>query len=1322
MINPVTTYRIQFHKGFNFCAFRGIIPYLQQLGIATIYASPIFKAVPGSVHGYDVVDPNVINPEIGTIEELYDISKELKERGMFWVQDIVPNHMAYHYLNPWLSDVLLNGKKSKYAEYFDINWNRDEKLMAPFLGSSFEDAINNREIQLIVKNEKYYLKYHDSLFPAKADRVDQQTLHRINSDANRLTDVCMQQAYKFCHWKETDSKINYRRFFTINGLISINIQHKNVFDDYHSLTLKLLHEKVFDCLRIDHVDGLFDPTKYLQQLRHATGNDIFIIVEKILERDEKLPENWPIQGSTGYDFLAQVNNLFTNTEHEEVLSNFYQETTHTKPASQQIAEKKGDILLHHMAGDLENLTRLFFDLKLTDEKLPQEEIKETIGSFLIHCPVYRLYGNSFPLRNDESVQVQKIFEEIRKKKSSKAVAALENIFIKYPLTENDRFCKRVAMFYQRCMQFTGPVMAKGVEDTLMYTYNSFIAHNEVGDSPNAFGITRDHFHRLMKMRQRNLPLSINATSTHDTKRGEDVRARLNVLSDVAEEWISIVRQWQHINQDLKNNNFPDANDEYLIYQSLVGSYPLWGGDRKVFLNRFQEYLTKALREAKTHSNWANLNEEYEKAANDFAAALLDENRSFWKSFSSFLNRIADHGIVNSLSQVILKFTCPGVPDIYQGSEDWDFSFVDPDNRRLVDFKSRCEKLNASEQASIFDLWNDWHNGAVKQRLIKTLCELRKQYPELWTEGEYVPLKTSGKFRNNVGAFARIDRGTVFIIALPLHTAELCSDNNILQINWGDTAVKLPPNVDKRLANIFTGTTADYTDRIDVANFFNRFPAIILNGAECRNRGAGILLHVTSLPSPFGIGDIGPTAKKFVNSLHAARQQYWQMLPINPTEEGQAFSPYSATSGMAGYPLLISPDLLVRDGLLSEADLKYLPGTDTADFAAVANLKTELFDVAYNNFSSHPQENFERFCKEENYWLHDFALYTLLKSRFKLPWYEWPDEYKLRKTGVLESLVNDEELKRIKWLQFIFFRQWNDLKTHCNEQKIKLIGDLPFYVSYDSADVWANREIFAVDETGERTGLAGVPPDAFSVDGQLWGMPVYCWSTLKKQNYAWWKRRIRKNLELFDIIRIDHFRAFVEYWEVPPGAQTAKNGRWETGPGEDFFHHIKKDFPALPFIAEDLGDVDDKVFALRDAFGLPGMKVLQFAFGEDLPKSLHIPHHHAFNFVVYTGTHDNNTSRGWFTKDADDGTKKRLQRYLFKDVSEVNIAETMIKTAYSSVASIAIIPMQDILNLDQSARMNTPASVENNWTWRMKQDAFCSQLQTMLKEWTQLFGR
>ncbi|HEU4472491.1 MAG TPA: malto-oligosyltrehalose synthase, partial [Flavisolibacter sp.] len=1166
-------------------------------------------------------------------------------------------------------------------------------------------------------------------------------LEKVNSDPALLKEVEQQQVYRLCHWQETDRQINYRRFFTVNGLICLNIQDPHVFDSYHQLTRELLQKGVFQGLRIDHIDGLYEPAAYLNRLRNMAGEEVPVVVEKILEPGESLPSDWPVQGNTGYDFLSLVNNLLTNSRSERAFTKFYRKlVADSRTVMEQLHEKKAYILNTHMAGELNNLYRMLRQLNLIDKRafsyVRGEDLKDALGEFLVRCPVYRFYGESFPLQGEEAEAVHYILDEVRRTNGElrRAVDLLEQLLLYLPASAGEEDCARIAGFYRRCMQFTGPLMAKGMEDTLMYTYHRFIGHNEVGDSPEAFGISTDEFHRAMAERQQRWPFSLNATATHDTKRGEDVRARLNVLTDLDAAWIEAVNEWTKLNAPLREENGPDANDEYFVYQTIAGTFPMPGEHMEDFPDRLKAYLQKALREAKTNTNWTSPNEAYESSVINFALSLLNEEKPFRQSFDPLIREVSEHGIINSLSQVMLKFTCPGIPDVYQGCELWDLSLVDPDNRRPVDYEKRQQWLEELEGGpDPAQLWEHRHNGKIKLWLVNILASLRQQYPQLFTAGEYIPLQVEGEYGRHVMAFARSYRQQVLVVAIPLHTAILSREQAaaLEKIDWKDTFIHLPEGTAAGWNHALSGMAVN-GHTLKVSEIFSSLPLALLKGQRLTTeRGAGILMHLSSLPSAFGIGDMGPEARAFADFLSRSRQKYWQLLPINPTEEGQGHSPYSATSSRAGNILFISPELLQKEGWLDAetVDASRLRQEGIVNYAEAARLRSILFEAAWQAFKAgkgtKPDGAFEAYKQKEGEWLDDFALYSLLKEEHGgMPWYQWPDPFKFREEQALRKLQAENEavIEKIKWLQYIFDRQWNLLKMHCNNQGIRLIGDLPFYVSYDSADVWSHRRLFALDESGAPIGMAGVPPDAFSADGQLWGMPVYNWQAMEEEQYAWWIARLKKNCDQFDLVRLDHFRAFAAYWEVPAGESTARNGQWKQGPGEAFFQAIEKALGELPFIAEDLGEIDEPVYRLRDAFRLPGMKVLQFAFGPDMPSSVHTPHNFEKNFVVYTGTHDNNTTRGWFTRDADVRSRLALEQYVGRPLSSAEVSLVLARMAYGSVAAMAILPVQDLLNLDERARMNTPASASNNWAWRLYPMQLDGTAEENLKKWTRLYNR
>jgi 4-alpha-glucanotransferase len=491
------------------------------------------------------------------------------------------------------------------------------------------------------------------------------------------------------------------------------------------------------------------------------------------------------------------------------------------------------------------------------------------------------------------------------------------------------------------------------------------------------------------------------------------------------------------------------------------------------------------------------------------------------------------------------------------------------------------------------------------------------------------------------------------------------------------------------------------------------------------RSSGILVHPTSLPGPYGIGDLGPAALAWVDALVRAKQSWWQILPLGPTGYGD--SPYQCFSAFAGNPNLVSPDLLVQDGLLRKQDVASglsFP-EDSVDYGAVIAFKTRILNAAWRNFragSSAPlRPLFEKFCRENARWLDDFGLFMALKdSQRGAGWQEWPRGLRLRRPQALEAARQQfsDGIGSHKFRQFLFFSQWRRLKTYAHEQGIRLIGDVPIFVASDSVDVWANPGLFLLDDEGQPTVVAGVPPDYFSATGQLWGNPLYNWEKLGETGYAWWLDRLRATLQQVDLVRLDHFRGFDAYWTVPAGMPTAEVGEWVKAPGADFLETVWRTLGSLPFIAEDLGIITPEVEALRERFHLPGMRILQFAFG-GAPEARFLPHNYERNTVVYTGTHDNDTTRGWYAN-LPEGEAHFMRRYLARDGS--NVAWDLIRAAWASVADYALAPLQDLLDLGSEARMNLPGRPSGNWCWRYTQSQLTESILERLGDMTELYGR
>jgi 4-alpha-glucanotransferase len=493
------------------------------------------------------------------------------------------------------------------------------------------------------------------------------------------------------------------------------------------------------------------------------------------------------------------------------------------------------------------------------------------------------------------------------------------------------------------------------------------------------------------------------------------------------------------------------------------------------------------------------------------------------------------------------------------------------------------------------------------------------------------------------------------------------------------------------------------------------------------RISGVLLHITSLPSHGGVGDFGPAAYEFVDFLAAAKQRLWQVLPLSPT--GYGSSPYSALSAFAGNPVLISLERLAGDGWISAERVAELSGSDgPADFGAAAARKLPLIEEAAANFldraNDEQRAKFQRFCQENMTWLPDYTMFNVLRQRFGyVSWNEWPAEYAQRKHDALTSALNEHgrQLAIEQAIQYFFDQQWCDLRAYCTERDIRILGDVAIFVNYDSADVWTHPELFELDEERCMIRVSGVPPDYFSAVGQRWGNPLYRWGELRERGFDWWVARIRRALTLYDMIRLDHFRGFEAYWSIAADEETAIHGQWVKAPGHELFQRLKDVFGDLPFIAEDLGLITPEVDELRERFGMPGMRILQFGFG-DRGAHIYLPHKYVPNTVAYTGTHDNDTTLGWW-KDAATGVERaNVEAYVQPIAADDEIVWAMIRTAARSVANLCIFPMQDILGLGSEARMNTPSASHGNWTWRYHRGALDPQYATRLAELMEMTDR
>ena len=827
---PVNTYRIQFNKKFTFQNLKERIPYLRYLGVDCIYASPIFKAVHGSNHGYDITDPHTINPEIGTHSQLRSLKEELRQNNIKWIQDIVPNHMAFHPSNFWLMDVLEKKKESGYYNFFDINWHHPfykGKLMAPFLGETLDDAIANDKIKLTLEDEGIHINYYDHNFPASItsykfildaantykkrvlsiinrDEEIQDNLDRFCENKKLLHEFLEQQNFQLVHWRETNKTINYRRFFTINGLICLKMEDESVFNHYHKFIYSLIKEEIIDGLRIDHIDGLLDPTTYLKRLRTALGKNIPVYVEKILEPDETLPEQWQSSGTTGYDFLSHVNRLLTQSCGIHALKECYNKIFPTKDTLVDIIiRNKLNFLETYMGGELNNLHMMLKEIN------PEIKI-DALALMLAGMPVYRIYPTEKGLTEYDK-NILKV--AAGNAQQFKPDTDIENLLLFLCNGEGEQWL----FFMQRFQQLSGPLAAKGIEDTTFYQYNLLISHNEVGDNPDLENYSKKSFTKYINLKKRPHPHALNATSTHDTKRGEDARMRINVLSEIPGKWDELVKKLNIQTSKYKINQKPDVNDEYFLYQTLIGSLPAGLIIEPDYSDRLKEYMIKVVRESKVNSNWNSPNEDYEKHLSSFVYSIL-RDEMFLEELKDFQHQVTLYGALKSISQTVLKFTLPGLSDTYQGSELWNFSFVDPDNRLPVDYDLRNSLLNKIKDATINDIEslfkNNPNTAEVKLFFTHRLMQARMKNKDLFLDGDFEEIIDDPKNETIYSFKRRLDNKEIVVV---------CGIN--CMNSFKDKKIKVKSQ--GKYQNLFSRETIEINDDLYLSNLFSEIPVAVL---------------------------------------------------------------------------------------------------------------------------------------------------------------------------------------------------------------------------------------------------------------------------------------------------------------------------------------------------------------------------------------------------------------------------------------------------------------------------------------------------------------
>ncbi len=954
---PVSTYRLQFNGQFGFSDARRIVAYLHDLGIGDIYASPYFKAAAGSLHGYDILDQNRLNPEIGTEDEYQALIDELQRWNMGQILDIVPNHMCIEGQgNAFWLDVLENGPSSVYARFFDIDWHPakkelDNKILIPILGEQYGTVLENGELLLSYGDGSFFVSYHhhrlpiipktyshilllgiDALTQQLADTdlhlqelmsivtalkhlppITEQDPERIaeryrekevvkrrlgelyqNSPAIRefidgnvaaingskglprsfdlLDALLREQVYRISHWRVATEEINYRRFFDINSLGAIRVEDPEVFEETHRLVFALVAMGKVNGLRIDHADGLRDPEEYFKRLQEGCflrlsggipgipqpGGDgeedrqaairqeytrvvaadpgfrpFYILGEKILLKAESVPESWQIFGTTGYDFAIQANGLFVDAANAKPFESLYTRFIQRHIDFQAVVyEKKKLVMYVAMSSEINMLghylNRISEQNRHTRDFTLYSLIK-SIVEVIANFPVYRTYINSLEVSERDRLYIESAIGRAKHRNPAISTSVFdfirEVLLLRFPEAMEEEHKAAWLDFVKRFQQITGPVMAKGVEDTAFYVYNRLVSLNEVGGSPERFGTPLEAFHGQNIERSRSRPLAMLATSTHDTKRGEDVRARINVLSEIPELWREGLSRWSRQNRRFKtmvnDTPAPDRNEEYFLYQTLVGTWPFCGPDHMEFTDfmlRIKAYMLKAMREAKVNTSWISPNIQHEEAVLAFIEAILTsaKHNRFINDFGLFQKVAADCGIFNSLSQTLLKITSPGIPDFYQGNELWDFSLVDPDNRRPVDYRTRKELLDdlirmesaAGLLATARAVAGSPNDGRIKLFLTFKALNFRRENREVFEGGGYLPLAVAGGCREHVCAFARTTGDSSIVVVVPRFCSRLKRDSDGLPLGpkvWQDTRILQPADSGHcSYSNVFTG--------------------------------------------------------------------------------------------------------------------------------------------------------------------------------------------------------------------------------------------------------------------------------------------------------------------------------------------------------------------------------------------------------------------------------------------------------------------------------------------------------------------------------------
>jgi (1->4)-alpha-D-glucan 1-alpha-D-glucosylmutase len=781
LATPRATMRLQLHKEFSFADAAALVPYMVDLGISHVYSSPILTARAGSMHGYDVIDPTSVNPELGGEDGLRDFVARLRAAGLGLIVDIVPNHMAVGGSdNPWWTDLLRHGRSSRYADFFDVDWETDDpdlrgKILAPFLGRAYGEALEAGEIRLARSpSGDPVIRYFDSEFPvdpadyAHICECGPESFEPGNRDGRQnLHNLLERQHYRLAWWGTAGDEINWRRFFDINGLAGLRIEAPDVFEATHATLFRLYADGLIDGFRVDHVDGLSDPPGYCRRLRQrldelAPGRHAYLVIEKILGAGEQLPADWGVDGTSGYDFMNEVSALQHDPSGAAALGQLWHEATQRSAdfageevrARLEILQRGFDAQLKAVTTALHRIARS--DLKTRD--LSAAAIRRGLLALLSHFPVYRGYDAGLKRSASDQAAFAAALAAAKQASPASAHAVLDQLDRWLGGEPGDQVAGT------RFQQLSAPVAAKAVEDTAFYRYGRLLSRNDVGFDAARLGSSVADFHRLCANRLEAFPDAMLATATHDHKRGEDLRARLAVISEIPGKWSAFLSQCRSMPAKR-----PDPADEIMLYQMIVGAWPLGlrasdAAGCAAFAERLAGWQQKALREAKLRSDWTAPNEPYEAIARDFLFHLFLPTNGFLPLAHSFVETIAPAGAVNGLVQAGLKMTVPGMPDFFQGTEFWDYSLVDPDNRRPVDYPIRRNALAAA--AEPVDCLESWRDGLVKQAVIRKILGLRREVPELFARGDYRALRVNGALAERIVAFTRSFDGAVLIVVAP----------------------------------------------------------------------------------------------------------------------------------------------------------------------------------------------------------------------------------------------------------------------------------------------------------------------------------------------------------------------------------------------------------------------------------------------------------------------------------------------------------------------------------------------------------------------------